>query len=133
TEYVALGIDTDSLQNRYIINTGFSMLLLALLSAACTVSVGLLAARTAAGTARDMRRDLFKKVESFSNSEFDKFSTASLITRSTNDITQMQMVVVMLIRIVCYAPIMGVGGILKAMHTDANMWWIIAIAVAALL
>jgi ATP-binding cassette subfamily B protein len=132
-EYVALGVDTDSLQNRYIINTGFSMLLLALLSAACTVSVGLLAARTAAGTARDIRRDLFKKVESFSNSEFDKFSTASLITRSTNDVTQMQMVVVMLIRIVCYAPIMGVGGILKAMHTDANMWWIIAIAVAALL
>jgi ATP-binding cassette subfamily B multidrug efflux pump len=132
-EYVALGIDTGSLQNHYIIKTGSLMLLLALLSAACTVVVGLLAARTAAGVARDVRRDLFKKVESFSNSEFDKFSTASLITRSTNDVTQVQMVIVMLIRIVCYAPILGIGGVIKAMGTDANMWWIIVLAVIALL
>ncbi len=132
-EYVALGVDTDSLQTRYIVKAGGLMLLLALLSAACTVIVGLLAARTAAGVARDVRRDLFKKVESFSNAEFDTFSTASLITRSTNDVTQVQMVIVMLIRIVCYAPIMGVGGVIKAMGTDADMWWIIALAVAALL
>jgi ATP-binding cassette subfamily B protein len=132
-EYVALGMDTDRLQNRYIIKAGLWMLMLALLAAVCNVTVGLLAARTAAGTARDIRRDLFRKVESFSNSEFDKFSTASLITRSTNDVTQLQMVVVMLIRIVCFAPIMGVGGILKAMGTDSKMWWIIALAVAELL
>jgi ATP-binding cassette subfamily B multidrug efflux pump len=132
-EYVVLGVDTGSLQNHYIIKTGSLMLLLALLSAACTVVVGLLAARTAAGVARDVRRDVFKKVESFSNSEFDKFSTASLITRSTNDVTQVQMVIVMLIRIVCYAPILGVGGVIKAVGTDASMWWIIVLAVVALL
>jgi ATP-binding cassette subfamily B multidrug efflux pump len=132
-EYIALGVDTGSLQNHYIIKTGGLMLLLALLSAACTVVVGLLAARTAAGMARDVRRDLFKKVESFSNAEFDKFSTASLITRSTNDVTQVQMVIVMLIRIVSYAPILGIGGVIKAMNTDASMWWILVVAVLALL
>jgi ATP-binding cassette subfamily B multidrug efflux pump len=132
-EYVALGVDTGSLQNHYIVKTGSLMLLLALLSAACTVIVGLLAARTAAGAARDVRRDLFQKVENFSNAEFDKFSTASLITRSTNDVTQVQMVIVMVIRIACYAPILGVGGVIKAMGTDANMWWIIVLAVVALL
>jgi ATP-binding cassette subfamily B multidrug efflux pump len=132
-EYVALGVDTGSLQNHYIVKTGSLMLLLALLSAACTVIVGLLAARTAAGAARDVRRDLFQKVENFSNAEFDKFSTASLITRSTNDVTQVQMVIVMVIRIACYAPILGVGGVIKAMGTDANMWWIIVLAVVAML
>ncbi len=132
-EYAALGVNTGSLQNRYIVKTGLHMLLLALVSAACTVTVGFLAARTAAGAARDLRRDLFKKIESFSNSEFDKFSTASLITRSTNDVTQVQMVIIMLLRIVCYAPIMGIGGIIRAMNTNATMWWIIAVAVAALL
>lgn len=132
-EYAALGVKTGSLQNRYIVKTGLHMLLLALVSAACTVTVGFLAARTAAGAARDLRRDLFKKIESFSNSEFDKFSTASLITRSTNDVTQVQMVIIMLLRIVCYAPIMGIGGIIRAMNTNATMWWIIAVAVAALL
>lgn len=132
-EYVALGVDTDSLQNRYIVKAGLLMLLLALVSAVCTVIVGLLSAWTAAGVARDLRRDLFKKIESFSNSEFDKFSTASLITRSTNDVTQVQMVIIMLLRIACFAPIMGIGGIIKAMNTGAAMWWIIALAVAALL
>jgi ATP-binding cassette subfamily B multidrug efflux pump len=132
-EYSALGVNTGSLQSHYIVKTGSLMLLLALLSATCTVIVGLLAARTAAGAARDVRRDLFQKVESFSNAEFDKFSTASLITRSTNDVTQVQMVIVMMIRIVCYAPILGIGGVIKAMGTDANMWWIIVLAVVALL
>ncbi len=132
-EYVALGVDTGSLQNHYIIKAGSLMLLLALLSAACTVVVGLLAARTAAGVARDVRRDIFTKVEHFSNSEFDTFSTASLITRSTNDVTQVQMVIVMVIRIVCYAPILGIGGVIKAVQTDAGMWWILVVAVIALL
>ncbi|MBE0690573.1 MAG: ABC transporter ATP-binding protein, partial [Anaerolineae bacterium] len=132
TEYAALGMDIDSLQSSYIIKTGLFMLLLSLVSGAASVIVGLLSARTAAGMARDVRREVFKKVESFSNEEFNKFSTASLITRSTNDVTQIQMVVIMLIRIVCYAPILGIGGIIKATNTDASMWWIIALAVVAL-
>lgn len=133
TEYAALGVDTGSLQTRYIITTGLRMLLLALVSAASAVTVGLLAARISAGVARDLRRDLFERVESFSNVEFDTFSTASLITRSTNDVTQVQMVIIMLLRIACFAPIMGIGGIIKAMNTNAAMWWIIALAVGALL
>jgi ATP-binding cassette subfamily B protein len=131
-EYAALGLDTGQLQSDYILNTGVLMLLLTLLSGACTVVVGYLAARTAAGLARDLRRFVFQKVESFSNAEFDKFSTASLITRSTNDINQLQMVVVMVIRMVFYAPIIGVGGIIRAIGKDSSMWWIIALAVATL-
>jgi ATP-binding cassette subfamily B protein len=133
TEYAALGVDTGSLQSGYIIRTGILMLLLSLLSGASTVIVGFLSARTAAGLARNLRRDVFRKVESFANTEFDKFSTASLITRSTNDVTQLQMVVILLIRIVCYAPILGIGGVIKATGTDSSMWWIIALAVVALL
>lgn len=133
TEYAALGLDTSQIQTNYILNTGFMMLLLSLLSVTCTIIVGFLSAKTAAGAARDMRRDVFKKVESFSNSEFDKFSTASLITRSTNDVTQIQMVVVMIMRMVFYAPIIGVGGIIRAIGKSANMWWIIAVAVVTLL
>ena len=109
------------------------MLLITLLSVACTIAVGFLSARTAAGVARDLRQAVFQKVESFSNTEFDKFSTASLITRSTNDITQIQMVVIMMMRMVFYAPIMGVGGIIRAIGKDSSMWWIIAVAVAMLL
>ena len=132
-EYAALGMDTDSFQSNYILKTGVFMLFLSLVSAVASVIVGLLSARTAAGMARDVRREVFKKVESFSSTEFNKFSTASLITRSTNDVTQLQMVVVMLIRIVCYAPILGIGGIIKATNTDTSMWWIIALAVVALI
>lgn len=132
-EYTALGVDTGDLQNRYIIRAGLNMLLLALVAAACAVASGLFSAWTAAGLARDLRHDLFKKIESFSNSEFDKFSTASLITRTTNDVTQVQMVIIMLLRVACFAPIMGIGGIIKAMNTNASMWWIIALAVGALL
>jgi ATP-binding cassette subfamily B protein len=132
-EYVALGMNTNQLQNSYIINTGLIMLLLSLLSVACTVAVGYLSARTAAGLSRDLRKKVFKKVESFSGNEFDKFSTASLITRSTNDITQIQMVTIMMIRMVFYAPIMGVGGIIRAIGKDSSMWWIIAVAVGILI
>ncbi len=92
-EYAALGMDTEKLQTDYILHIGILMLLLTLLSGACTIVVGYLSARTAAGVARDLRRSVFQQVESFSSTEFDKFSTASLITRSTNDITQIQMVV----------------------------------------
>ena len=131
-EYAALGMDTAGPQTAYILGTGLRMLLISLLSVACSVLVGYLAARTAAGLARDLRRLVFRKVESFSSTEFDRFSTASLITRSTNDITQIQMVVIMLVRMVFYAPIIGVGGVLRAMSKDVSMWWIIALAVGIL-
>jgi ATP-binding cassette subfamily B protein len=131
-EYVALGLDTARMQNNYIFRVGGLMLLLTLFSVACTVAVSYLSARIAAGTARDMRRGVFETVENFSNAEFDKFSTASLITRTTNDITQIQMVIIMMVRMVFYAPIMGVGGIIRAMGKGSSMWWIIAVAVIVL-
>ena len=133
TEYAAMGMDTGNLSTNYIIHTGMLMLLLTLLSVACTISVGFLSARIAAGLARDLRRNIFQRVESFSSTEFNKFSTASLITRSTNDITQIQTVVVMMMRMVIYAPIIGVGGIIRALAKSASMWWIIALAVIVLL
>jgi ATP-binding cassette subfamily B protein len=132
-EYTALGVDTGALQTNYILHTGMIMLLLSLLAGAATVAVGFLAAKTAAGSARDVRKDLFERVENFSSTEFDKFSTASLITRSTNDVTQIQMVVIMLMRIVFYAPIIGVGGIIMALGKSTSMWWVIALAVIALM
>jgi ATP-binding cassette subfamily B protein len=132
-EYEALGMDTDKLQNDYILRVGGLMLLLTLLSGACTVVVGYLSARTAAGSARDLRRDLFRQVESFSSIEFNTFSTASLITRSTNDITQIQMVVIILVRMVFYAPILGIGGVIRAVGKGGSMWWIIGVAVLVLI
>ncbi|HEY9151827.1 MAG TPA: ABC transporter permease, partial [Anaerolineales bacterium] len=132
-EYAALGMDTGKLSTNYIIHTGMLMLLVTLLSVTCTISVGFLSARIAAGLARDLRRNIFQRVESFSSTEFNKFSTASLITRSTNDITQIQTVVVMMMRMVIYAPIIGVGGIIRALAKSASMWWIIALAVIVLL
>jgi ATP-binding cassette subfamily B protein len=133
TEYAALGMDTSQTQTNYIVHTGMLMLLVTLLSVLCTIAVGFLSARTAAGLARDLRRNVFKKVESFASTEFDKFSTASLITRSTNDVTQIQMVVIMMMRMVIYAPIIGVGGIIRALAKSTSMWWIIALAVIVLL
>jgi len=109
------------------------MLALSLISGLATIIVGLLASRTAAGLARDLRKAVFKKVESFSNTEFDKFSTASLITRTTNDVTQIQMVMVMMMRMVFFAPILGIGGIIRAIGKSPNMWWILALAVITLL
>jgi ATP-binding cassette subfamily B protein len=132
-EYESLGVDIGALQTRYILQVGAVMLGITLLSAVATISVGYLSARTAAGVGRDLRRDVFTKVESFSSSEFDQFSTASLITRSTNDVTQLQMVTMIMIRLVFYAPIMGVGGIIRAVGTGSSMWWIIAVAVLVLI
>jgi ATP-binding cassette subfamily B multidrug efflux pump len=132
-EYQALGVDAGKLQTNYILRTGALLLLISLIGGACTIAVGYLASRTAAGAARDIRLAAFKKVESFSSAEFDKFSTASLITRSTNDITQIQMVIFMMIRMVFYAPIIGIGGVIRAIDKSANMWWIIALAVLVLL
>jgi len=132
-EYEALGMDTGKLQTAYILRIGGQMLLLTLLSVVCTIAVGLIAARTSAGLARDLRAAVFEKVEHFSGIEFDKFSTASLITRTTNDVTQVQMVTMMMVRMVIYAPIMGVGGVIRAMGKGSGMWWLIAVAVAILL
>ncbi len=132
-EYQALGVDTSALQQNYIWSNGGMMLLFALISAACTVAVGFFAAKVGAGLARDLREKTFTKVENFSNVEFDKFSTASLITRNTNDITQIQMVLIMMIRMVIYAPIMGVGGVIMALNKSVSMSWIIALAVVVLL
>ena len=132
-EYSALGMNVNKLQSDYIWKIGLLMLLLSLLSAASTVGVGYFSAMTAAGLAKNLRKKVFDKVSSFSNTEFDKFSTASLITRSTNDITQIQMLVIILIRIVCYAPIMGIGGTIRALGKSTSMSWIIAVAVIILL
>ena len=132
-EYKTLGMDTAGLQTNYILSTGLLMLLITLVSVAGSVAVGYLSARTGAGFARDVRRAVFQKVENFSSTEFDRFSTASLITRTTNDITQIQMLVIMMMRMVFYAPIIGVGGIIRAIGKDSSMWWIIAVAVAMLL
>ena len=128
--YSVLGVNTDKIQNRYILTTGGKMLALAFLGMLASVTVGLLASRVAASTGRDLRGKVFKKVVGFSNAEFDKFSTASLITRSTNDIQQIQMLAVMLLRMVMYAPIMAIGGIFKVLHTNVSMSWIIGLAVA---
>ncbi len=126
--YQELGIDLGARQTKYILNIGLMMLLVALLGVAAAVSVGFLAARASTGVARDLRRAVFTKVESFSSAEFNKLSTASLITRNTNDITQLQMLVMMGIRMVCYAPLMAIGGIIMAVSKSPSMSWIIALA-----
>ncbi|WP_461811910.1 ABC transporter ATP-binding protein [Faecalimonas sp.] len=127
--YKKVGMDTDKIQSTYILKTGGKMLALALLGMLVSVMVGLLASRVAATVGRDLRSGIFKKVVGFSSAEFDKFSTASLITRSTNDIQQIQMVIVMLLRMVLYAPIIGIGGVIKVLRTNVSMSWIIALAV----
>ena len=130
-EYEAQGI-AGSVQLRYLLKTGGAMLGFTLLMAAVSVLVGLLASRTAAGIGRDLRRDVFQKVVSFSHAETERFSTASLITRTTNDIQQVQMTCVMLLRMVAYAPILGIGGIWRVANTNASLSWIIVVAVTAL-
>ncbi|GJM41069.1 MAG: ABC transporter [Ardenticatenaceae bacterium] len=132
TEYEALGADVAAMQNSYILRIGALMLGITLISAAATITVGYLSAKIAAGIGRDLRSDIFRKVESFSSAEFDKFPTASLITRSTNDITQLQMVTMFMVRLVFYAPIMGIGGTIRAIGKGSSMWWTIAVAVIVL-
>jgi ATP-binding cassette subfamily B protein len=132
-EYIALGRDMAKLQSNYILRIGSMMLLLTLAGAACTIAVGFLSARTAASMARDVRLAIFSKVESFSKAEFESFSTASLITRSTNDVTQVQMVIVMFLRMVFYAPIIGIGAIIRATAKSPSMTWIIGLGVAILM
>lgn len=131
--YENVGIDTDALEKKYILITGGKMLALAALGMAASIIVGLLASLVGAKVGRGLRRDVFRKVVGFSNSEFDKFSTASLITRSTNDIQQIQMLTVMILRMVLYAPIMALGGVWKVFNTNVDMSWIIALAVILIL
>ena len=131
--YKELGVDLDAKQMHYIVMKGLEMLGIALLGVLAAVLVGFFASRISSGVAKQMRSDVFRKVESFSNTEFDKFSTASLITRTTNDVTQVQMLISMGLRLMCYAPIMGVGGIIFALRKSVSLSWIIALAVIVLL
>lgn len=129
TAYLNLGMDVDRIQIQYILITGGKMIALAFLGMMASVLGGFLASKAAAATGRDLRSKVFRKVVGFSNNEFDHFSTASLITRSTNDIQQIQLLMVMLLRVVLYAPIMAIGGIYKVFHTNVSMSWIIGLAV----
>ena len=132
-EYEAMGENLDDRQTSYILKTGGSMLLLALLAMAASIGVTFCSSRAAATIAHDLRNDVYRHVIGFSNSEFSQFSTASLITRSTNDIQQVQMMFAMGLRMLLYAPIVGVGGVLKVIQTDVSMSWIIALAVAVIM
>ena len=132
-EYEAIGIDTDAIQYQYLFLNGALMLLLALGSAACAVAVGFLASRIAAGIGKNLRHDVFRKVESFSLVEFGRFSTNTLLTRTTNDIQQIQMVLVMILRMVIYAPIIGIGALFKVLTSDVSMTWIIALVIIIIL
>lgn len=132
-ELIAQGADMDEIQMKYIFKKGIQMIGLALAIMLVTIVVGFLAARIAALFGMSVREKVFRRVVSFSNAEMDKFSTASLITRSTNDIQQIQMVIVMMLRMVLYAPILGVGGVIKVVRTGTGLGWIIFLAVAAIL
>ncbi|MBU3133575.1 ABC transporter ATP-binding protein/permease [Clostridium gasigenes] len=132
-EYKAIGVNTSKLQSNFILYSGGIMVLIALISMVATVIVAYIGAKVAADLGKNLRGQVFKKVVSFSNTELDKFSTASLITRSTNDIQQIQILMVMLLRVVFYAPILGLGGVLKVIQTDSSMAWIIAVALIAML
>ena len=132
-EYEGQGIDVDQMQIRYILMSGLKMLGLALVIMIAAISVTFLSARVAAILGRNLRNGVYRKVISFSGEELNHFSTASLITRSTNDIQQVQQVFAMIFRIVLYAPILGIGGVLKVLQTDASMTWILGVAVAAIM
>ena len=125
SEYERLGVDVNKVQTQYILNAGLVMLAIALLGSLSAIFSAYLSSKVGAGVARDLRKAVFEKVESFSNTEFNKFSTASLITRTTNDITQVQNLMTMLLRIVLFAPMMGIGALYKALTNSTSMTWII--------
>ena len=131
--YNEIGISVADMQTRYILIVGLKMIGITIIGVLSTILVCLIAARIGAGVARKLRADVFEKIESFSNNEFDKFSTASLITRTTNDITQIQMLITMGLRMIFYAPIVGIGGIVLAAQTTTSMTWVIVVAVVVLL
>lgn len=132
-EYEALGEDIDELQMKYIGEVGLKMILMALLIMAASISVVFLSAKVAASLGHDIRGDIYRKVIGFSSNEYNKFSTASLITRSTNDVQQVQMTMAMMFRIVLYAPIIGIGGVLRVLETDSSMTWILGVGVVLIL
>lgn len=127
------GMDMDAYQTHYLIIAGLKMLLMALVIAVATILVGYFASRVAAGIGRDLRGQLYTTVMSFSNAEMDQFSTASLITRTTNDVQQIQFVAVLMLRMILYAPILGIGGVIRVVNTKAGMGWVIALAVVVIL
>ena len=131
-QYKSIGVDIDTLQLRYILFEGALMVGIALASMVATVLVGLIGARVAAALGRNLRGKVFNKVIGFSNAEFDSYSTSSLITRTTNDIQQIQLLMVMLLRIVFYAPILGVGGAIKVINTHTSMGWIVVVALVSI-
>lgn len=133
SEYKRLGANTDDIQNTYVFQAGVKMLVIALLGAVASIAAAFFASKTGAAIARDLRLDLFKKVESFSTHEMDQFSTASLITRSTNDITQIQQVVVMFIRLVCFAPVLGLGAFVRAIQQSKSMTGVIGLVLIVIL
>ncbi len=130
--YQELNINLNNIQFMYILKTGSIMLLVTVLGALAAISVGYLSSRVGAGVARRMRRDVFEKVESFSNAEFDKYSTSSLITRTTNDITQVMMFVIMGIRMIFYAPILGIGGVIMIVQKNTSMTWVLGVSITLL-
>ncbi len=132
-EYEALGYHMEDYQNRYMLRTGGKMLAMAVLMTLASIIVGLFASRVSAKIGMDLRGRVYQKVVSFSNSEIEQFSTASLITRSTNDIQQVQMVCVLLLRMILYAPIIGIGGVVKVIGTKTGMGWIIGVAVGSII
>lgn len=133
TLYENVGVDTESISSSYILRTGSKMLALAALGMCASILVGFLASKVGAGVGRGLRQDVFRKVVGFSSAEFDKFSTASLITRSTNDIQQIQLLTVMILRMVLYAPILALGGVWRVFSTNVDMSWIIALGVGLVL
>ena len=133
SEYEALGTDVDAIQMRYILMSGIRMLAMALVIMLAAISVTFISARVAGRLGHDLRNSIYRKVMSFSSREYHKFSTASLITRSTNDVQQVQQVMAMMFRIVLYAPILGIGGVIKVLNTDSSMTWILGVAVALIL
>ena len=131
--YQALGADTDKMQTQYIVSTGLVMLVLSLFVMVCAVGAGFCFARIGAGVAKDLRHDIYAKISSFTNAEMDQFSTSSLITRTTNDVTQIQSLYTMGMRMLVYGPIMGIGGVIMATQKSTSMSWIIAVAIFSIM
>ncbi len=131
--YRALGADTDAIQTGYIIGDGIKMLGLTVLLTGCAIGAGFCLSKLGAGVGRDLRRDVFTRVTYFNNSEMDQFSTASLITRSTNDITQIQNFLSMGLRMLCFAPIMGLGGLIMGLSKCVSPAWVLALALVLML
>nr|WP_300922657.1 ABC transporter ATP-binding protein [uncultured Dubosiella sp.] len=132
-EYESLGMDMEAMQQSYILHGGLVMLGYALISAVCAIAVGFLTARLAAGFSRHVRKDVFNKVTGFSEQNYQHFSTSTLITRTTNDVQQVQMALMMILRIVLYAPIIGIGALIHVLNSEADLTWIIALTIVVLL